>query len=239
MGKVDQKKVYWLTKVLKNFFCIFLIFSVVSLEAIDELESKNVFTITINTTPKNANVQVMNIIPKYYDGMKLNIGRYKIRVSKNGYVPKVGYITLNKNLNANIVLSKHIKKTKKSIWQDDDTGLIWQVTIDKNLYNFNQAKDYCSSLELDGIAKWKVPNKKELMSLVTSKPLPNKKIYTGKTYIKKPLLDSMTMSFQMFWSSTTYYRDDNNGWHADFYQGDGVWFGKESKFYTRCVVKKD
>jgi hypothetical protein len=234
---VDQKKVSWQTKVTKSlFFISILLFFVNSLEAIDELKSKNEFTITINTIPKDAKVQIMNIVPRYYDGMKLNIGRYKIRVSKRGYIPKVGYVTLDKNLDANITLTKYIKKEQQPIWNDPTTGLTWQVKIDKNMFSFDEAKEYCRNLNLASIANWKLPNKKEIMSILTKKPYDNKRIYSGKTYIKKPLLDSMSMPFQMFWSSTTYYRDGANGWHVDFYHGDGVWFDKSSKFYARCVT---
>ena len=49
-------------------------------------------SLTISTSPSNARVQIMNIKPVYYDGIKLNKGRYDIRVSKKGYKTENFYI---------------------------------------------------------------------------------------------------------------------------------------------------
>ncbi|GIT99707.1 hypothetical protein TSL6_02140 [Sulfurovum sp. TSL6] len=43
------------------------------------------YPLTIETFPSDARVQIMNIKPKYYDGIRLVKGEYKIRVSKKGY----------------------------------------------------------------------------------------------------------------------------------------------------------
>jgi len=43
------------------------------------------YSLTIKPTPSNARVQIMNIKPKYYDGIKLKKGKYDIKVSKKSY----------------------------------------------------------------------------------------------------------------------------------------------------------
>ena len=43
------------------------------------------YALTIITTPKNAMTKIMNIRPKYYHGIKLKSGDYRIEVSAQGY----------------------------------------------------------------------------------------------------------------------------------------------------------
>jgi uncharacterized protein (TIGR02145 family) len=64
------------------------------------------FSLTIHTDPKDATVQITNIDPKYYDGMRLKPGSYTIKVSKNGYYPKRGTIDLKNDLSIQINLEK-------------------------------------------------------------------------------------------------------------------------------------
>ncbi|QEP42480.1 PEGA domain-containing protein [Ectothiorhodospiraceae bacterium BW-2] len=40
---------------------------------------------TVSTTPANARVRILNIVPKYYDGIELKDGRYRIEVTADGY----------------------------------------------------------------------------------------------------------------------------------------------------------
>ena len=50
------------------------------------------YSLHIQTNPSDARVQIMNIKPKYYDGIKLKSGRYDIRVSRRGYHTENFYI---------------------------------------------------------------------------------------------------------------------------------------------------
>jgi len=43
------------------------------------------FSLTINSTPLNAKIRILNIKPKYYDGIKLKEENYRIEISANGY----------------------------------------------------------------------------------------------------------------------------------------------------------
>ena len=52
----------------------------------------NLYSLNIETTPVNARVQIMNIKPKYYDGIRLKPRRYTIRVSQPGYHTENYYI---------------------------------------------------------------------------------------------------------------------------------------------------
>ena len=48
-------------------------------------QSSKQVSLTVKTTPANARVRIMNIVPKYQDGIKLNEGKYHIEVSAEGY----------------------------------------------------------------------------------------------------------------------------------------------------------
>lgn len=51
----------------------------------------------MKTIPIDARVRIMNIKPKYYDGIRLARGRYDIRVDKQGFYTKNFYIILAKD----------------------------------------------------------------------------------------------------------------------------------------------
>lgn len=52
------------------------------------------YSLNIQTNPSNARVRIMNIKSKYYDGIKLEPGRYTITVDRSGYYPENFYINL-------------------------------------------------------------------------------------------------------------------------------------------------
>ena len=59
---------------------------------------KTVYSLTINTTPYDAKVRILNIQPKYQHGIKLEKGSYHIEVSKDGYETIKQWISLNQNM---------------------------------------------------------------------------------------------------------------------------------------------
>jgi len=54
------------------------------------------FALTVKPFPENATVRIMNIRPKYQDGILLKSGRYDIEVSSEGYKTYKEWITLGK-----------------------------------------------------------------------------------------------------------------------------------------------
>ena len=92
------------------------------------------YTLTINTNPYNAEVQIVNIMQKYHDGIELKKGNYEIKISKNGYITKDGNIDLKSNLSLNIELKKKNQnnKTKNFI---GSWNLFWD-------WNCEQVKDF-------------------------------------------------------------------------------------------------
>lgn len=49
---------------------------------------------------------------------------------------------------------------------DDVTGLVWQRNFDASAFTWDDAKQYCACLELDGLRGWQLPSRIELASLV-------------------------------------------------------------------------
>ena len=64
------------------------------------------YPLTINVTPSGAKVQIMNINPKYYDGIMLKKGVYNIRVSKYGYETQTGTANPFEYATYNVILKK-------------------------------------------------------------------------------------------------------------------------------------
>ncbi|MEA2099243.1 MAG: caspase family protein [Campylobacterota bacterium] len=204
-------------------------------------EAPTTFSLTINPTPRDAKVSITNIKPKYYDGIRLKKGSYIIKVSKSGYITKKGKVDLEDNFSADIVLEKIIgisnsfePSNSKKIYKEKDTGLIWQVDVPNREYKWSDAKDYCRDLTLAGYSNWKLPNRDELKSIVTKKSYKNSKSNTGKTYIKKPLLESMNMEYQWFWSATE--KNSSTAWTLRFGNGNVDYGNKSHGHYVRCVV---
>ncbi|MDR2790333.1 MAG: PEGA domain-containing protein [Campylobacteraceae bacterium] len=67
------------------------------------------YSLTIGVTPRDAAVKILNIKPKYYDGIKLERGDYHIYVVKDGYKPVSRWINIKQNEYINIALEKNIE----------------------------------------------------------------------------------------------------------------------------------
>ena len=67
-------------------------------------KNKN-YSLTVRRTPKTARVRILNIKPKYQDGIKLKKGKYHIEVSQSGYKTVKKWVTLSKDSVFNISLS--------------------------------------------------------------------------------------------------------------------------------------
>ena len=56
--------------------------------------ASNTGRLHVDTLPQGARVRIMNIKPKFYQGIKLNKGRYRLEVSADGWETKVMWVTL-------------------------------------------------------------------------------------------------------------------------------------------------
>lgn len=82
---------------------------------------------------------------------------------------------------------------------DQGSGLVWQQIDDGETRNWRDALGYCQGLTLAGLRGWRLPNAKELQTIVDYQANPS---VTGRAAIRAPLQVSREESY--FWSSTTH-----------------------------------
>ena len=107
---------------------------------------------------------------------------------------------------------------------DNTTGLMWQKQNDLTLRTWENAISYCEGLSLGGFTDWRLPNVKELSSLVDDSRY-NPSI--------DPLFTSTLSS--NYWSSTTCAGLTPYAWYVNFYYGDTNNYSKAYTYYVRCV----
>jgi hypothetical protein len=122
---------------------------------------------------------------------------------------------------------------------DRNTGLTWQKEDDHRKYNWYQAsgsydpahnqsvQDVCGMLNLGGLTDWRLPTKKELMSIVDySVPYPGPAI--SSAYFPN------TVAFH-YWTSSTFAGDPDLAWHVSFVDGHVSYNNKNDPLHVRCV----
>ena len=122
---------------------------------------------------------------------------------------------------------------------DNNTGLMWQKQDDGNMYNWYQAsgtydatynpgpQSACGSLTLGGHSDWRLPTKKELISIVDYS-IP----YTGPSIDTTYFPNTKSTGY---WSSTASAIYPVGAWCVLFYDGS-VYIGyKYNGSYVRCV----
>ena len=107
---------------------------------------------------------------------------------------------------------------------DTTTGLIWQKTSQKKM-SWEDALIYCNSLKLAGYDDWRLPNIKELWSIINidSDDSVINEEYFLKTYPSE------------YWSSTSQINQSENAWFTDFKSGVVSYDDKSEMFYVRAV----
>ena len=108
---------------------------------------------------------------------------------------------------------------------DTSTGLMWQQATADTRMTWKEALSYCEGLSLAKHTDWRLPNKKELQSIVA---------YGAYN----PAIDNDYFPDTMssgYWASTTPAGNINRAWNYDF--GDGNDYGrkKASSYYVRAV----
>ncbi|WP_457576800.1 SUMF1/EgtB/PvdO family nonheme iron enzyme [Desulfomarina sp.] len=81
-------------------------------------------SLTINPTPSDATVRILNISPRYQPGMELDAGNYTVELSRTGYISQTHMVELAAGEDA--VLSFHLKKVGSSQgnnYTDPTTGM--------------------------------------------------------------------------------------------------------------------
>ena len=113
------------------------------------------------------------------------------------------------------------------IIHDNVSGLMWQKTTAPGTYTLQQALDYCAGLSLGGYSDWRLPDIKELSTLVDSNiPYPGPTINTA--YFPNTVASD-------YWSSTTDAGSTGNAWNVGLGYGYVYYSNKTSYSYVRAV----
>lgn len=107
---------------------------------------------------------------------------------------------------------------------DQGTGLMWQNSNVSEARYWQGALDYCKGLTLAGHTDWRLPNIKELESLVDA---------TRFNPSIDPVFTGTKSSYD--WSSTSAAYSPDFAWGVSFYDGFVGGNFKLDDYYVRCV----
>lgn len=108
---------------------------------------------------------------------------------------------------------------------DDVTGLTWQQLDAGPAYTWDEAGSYCSGLLLGGHSDWRLPTRRELVSIVdygVVSPTLDSRYFIG------PPLD-------VYWTSTDYADSTVGAWYVNFNTSYVFTQNKNVSFHVRCV----
>lgn len=181
-------------------------------------------------TPHKATIRILNIKPKYRDGMWLKKGMYHIEVSAPNCEIYKAWVKVSDDTTLNVKLKKIISKgivnweQKKGVKYID--GLFWQDQVANltNKMNWMDAQQYCSNLAIRNgkniIDDFALPTESELKALLAS----------------TSLLDNVG---SIYWSSTVDEKHDNFATYVYIDRKKNGWYNKRGSSYVRCVSRKN
>jgi len=123
-----------------------------------------------------------------------------------------------------ILFSSNFENITKSVI-DNKSNIMWQDNIEVTQYKENiiMAKIYCSELILNGYTNWKLPNIKQLITIVDP---------TNKRYINKKF---KFVSGSRYISTTKFILDNSKLWYIDFKNGQLGYKKNDLKYNIRCL----
>ena len=111
---------------------------------------------------------------------------------------------------------------------DTDTGLVWKKADEVYLFTWKEALKECADLSLAGKSDWRLPNIRELRSIINAE---------NYNPAHNPVFTCVYGCAAKFWSSTTFVDAISLAWYVDFYDG-GVSFDAKTVdggYRARCV----
>lgn len=107
---------------------------------------------------------------------------------------------------------------------DQSTGLIWQKAASQGPMAWEDALAYCESATTDNNNDWRLPNRRELASIID---------FTRQGPAFSTLFTGASASY---WTSSTRNDKGNNGWYVNFTDGySSYYYSKSYGNYVRCV----
>ena len=132
-------------------------------------------------------------------------------------------------IGASLFLYAGFSRDSSGVVADSATGLAWQDDYSDNggeikKASWQDALVYCKELSLGGKNDWRLPNIRELKSIVDDTKY-------------NPAINSVftNVTSDGYWSATTTASDSSNAWSVTFYNGYDCWNSKTYEDYIRCV----
>lgn len=106
---------------------------------------------------------------------------------------------------------------------DTQKGLIWQKSDDGITRNWEAALSYCESLGLANKNDWRLPNVRELESIIDRDSIPT--------------IDPVfSCKLDIYWTGTSYFKGPGDAWVLSFLVADTTsWLKTDGTLYVRCV----
>jgi len=201
------------------------------IQSTDLEDRRSEFKLYVNS-PNAQTIKILNIKPKYRDGIWLKSGKYHIQVSAKKHITYKKWITLDKDTNLAIAL-KRKKNTSLGFveWKSQVgikyiDGLYWQdqAVNKKKKVNWNDAKNYCENLVVKNgkvnIDDFTLPTESELLSLSKH----NSELdYAGS----------------ICWSSSSDKEHTNFAKYVYINNKKNGWYNKKGITYVRCVSRRN
>jgi hypothetical protein len=109
---------------------------------------------------------------------------------------------------------------------DKSTNLLWEQSQSTQVMDWQSALNYCQSQVTGGYSDWRLPNKKELESLVD---------FSRDSPAINPAFGINSGLDHNFWASTTSADENSQAWLVHFYLGHSSLLLKTYPFSVRCV----
>ncbi|MCP4366115.1 MAG: DUF1566 domain-containing protein [Planctomycetes bacterium] len=122
---------------------------------------------------------------------------------------------------------------------DRATGLTWMKADSGKTMNWSEALRYAENMEFAGHDDWRLPNVKELQSIVDYSRAPDARSASARGAAIDPIFD-LTEEESWFWTSTTHL-DNMGGYYVCFGQGSSaeMWRGKKMNAHGAGAVRSD
>lgn len=194
-------------------------------------DERSEFRLYINS-PNSQTIKILNIKPKYEDGIWLKKGKYHIEISAKKHTTYQKWIELNQDTNLAVALKRKKNISVGSIVWKKQTGIkyidgfYWQDQIvnKKNKMNWHEAKDYCEMLVIKNgrvdIDDFTLPTESELLLLSKSN-------------------STLDYSGNICWSSSSDKEHTNFAKYVYINSKKNGWYNKEGTTYVRCVSRRN
>jgi len=185
-------------------------------------------SLTVQTSPADAQVRILNIKEKYAPGIQLQPGRFLVEVARNGYRTEKQWVPVGDGEAKRVEISlqhegpratyrddRFIVYENGILW-DTRTNLMWSTSDNGKNINWDQARGFCERFQGGGYTDWRLPTATELQGLYNrSTRNPSRKTQGCQGDLFLPHIFQTTC--YAFWASETHGENA-----ACFYFDEGV-----------------